>query len=197
MSTGANERFLALGTDDGYVIVFRPFLRQHELTAKLWYRKLTSRYISECAFSPMQSNRLAVASSDRGIHVFDCSDVAGTEAVLVAELTGHEGVTMAKWSADRADRLVSSGFDGTVRVWDVSAAQCTALVQFNTIMCSALFVPSDENYVLAIGVSEMVRVFDVRRHADGQAVKGAGKLRIEVFVWSVIISSTSYPHAMQ
>lgn len=58
---------------------------------------------------------------------------------------------MVRWSGERADRLVLSVFDGTVRVWDVSSAQCMALVQFNMVINSALFVPSDENYVLAIG----------------------------------------------
>lgn len=173
MSVGACADYLAFGTGDGYVIVYRPHVSNHILTTKLWDRKLSTRYISECTFSTVQTSRLAVATSNQGIHVFDCCGAG--EPVLVNELTGHEGVTMAKWSAEQPHRLVSSGFDGTVRVWDVVAGQCTALMQFGSVMCSALFVPTDENYVLAVGLSEMVRMFDVRVHANGKQMEGGLK----------------------
>lgn len=173
MSIGACAQYLAFGSGDGYVMVYTPQLNDDKLVTELWRRKLSARYISECTFSPVQMTRLAVATSTEGIHVFECC--GNGEPLLVNELIGHEGVTMARWSAEHPDRLVSSGFDGTVRVWDVVSGQCTAMMQFGSVMCSALFAPTDENYVLAVGMSEMVRVFDVRKHANVKPPKGGMK----------------------
>lgn len=171
-SVGCSADYVALGTNFGCVMVYRPFLRQRILTTRLWCRQLSKRYISELAFSPLKPNRLAVAASDRGIHVFDCNTVQGSEPLLVCELIGHEGVTMVRWSGEHMQRLVSTGFDGTVRVWDVLTAECRALVQFGGVMCSALFMPTDENYVLAVGMTGMpAHVIEWRRHANGQANK--------------------------
>lgn len=191
-SVGSSSEYLALGTNDGSIIVCRPFVRQRILTTRLWTRKLSKRYISELAFSPLKANRLAVASSDRGINVFDCNPVQGSEPLLVCELSGHEGVTMVRWSGERMHALVSAGFDGTVRVWDVLTAECRSLVQFGGVMCSTLFLPTNESYVMAVGMTEMpVHVFDWSQHANGKPDKAAS----ECF-WVVILAVLSSTRAL-
>ena len=68
-----------------------------------------------CAFSG--DSRLAVTGS-RGIHVFDL-DVGREVSLLVGH---HQAVNALAVQAD-GSRIVSSGDDGTVRVWDAASGQ--------------------------------------------------------------------------
>lgn len=105
---------------------------------------------------------MAATCSADGIFLFDC--ISDSDIGISGELVGHKGVASAKWSCESANRLVSAGFDGSVRVWDTKALTCTALYQYDFQMFVALFLPSDENYVLCSGQMETLHIFDTRLH---------------------------------
>lgn len=118
--------------------------------------------MSECVWSPVRSGQLAATCSNAGIFLFDC--ISDADIQSTGELTGHDGVASAKWSNESDNRLVSAGFDGSVRVWDTKALQCTALYQYDSPMFFALFLPTDENFVMCSGHKETLHMFDARRH---------------------------------
>lgn len=105
---------------------------------------------------------MAVSCSEAGIHVFDF--VSDTEVTNVGELVGQKGVPYVKWSNESEYKLVSAGFDGTVRTWDVATLTCTSLYQYDCMMYSAIFMPSDENFIMCSGRYETLHVFDSRLH---------------------------------
>lgn len=108
---------------------------------------------------------MAVASIDGSIHLFEC--VTDEDGVMKVEergiLSGHvQGVTWVKWSNESDTRLVSTGFDNSVRVWNTEIAECIALSEYTDKMFCAIFWPSDENLIACSGKSETLHIFDVR-----------------------------------
>lgn len=110
----------------------------------------------------MRPTKLAVSCSEAGIFVFDF--VSDTEITNVGELVGQKGVPYVKWSNESEHKLVSAGFDGTVRVWDVATLTCTSMYQYDCMMYSAMFMPSDENFIMCSGRYETLHIFDSRLH---------------------------------
>lgn len=110
----------------------------------------------------MRPTKLAVSCSESGIFVFDF--VSDKEVTNVGELVGQKGVPYIKWSNESEHKLVSAGFDGTVRVWDVATLTCTSLYQYDCIMYAVMFMPSDENFIMCSGRYETLHIFDSRLH---------------------------------
>lgn len=148
-----NEIYVAVGLANGSVKIFDRQL--HEVSTK----QLSKKYISSLAWSSVRPSQLAVASMDDKCHIIEMdSDTIDT-------LVGHQsGVACVKWSNQSATKLVSAGFDGSVRVWDTMTKECIAWYRYENRMFCAIFMPTDENYVICSGQSETVHIFDVRQH---------------------------------
>ena len=95
------------------------------------------------------------------INIFISTD---TSVVDLGQLEGHKGVTMAKWSNKTEHRLVSSGFDSTIRVWNTESMQCISLYLYSGNMFTATFLPSNEDFILACGQGETIHMFDSKTH---------------------------------
>lgn len=161
-SVSANNKYLAVGTCDG---VLRIFTLDHQ---EIFSEKLSKKYISEISWSTVNSEKCAVCSADEKIHIIEniCNDTSKTEFKNVGELIGHEqGLTWVKWSNESEHRLVSTSYDHTIRVWDTQTQKCIALKRFNSKMYCAIFMPSNENFVLCSGQSETLQIFDIRTHS--------------------------------
>lgn len=152
-AVSANDEYVAVGLANGSVKVFdRQWL-------VVWTKHLSKKYISSLAWSPVQPQKLAVASMDDKCHIVDI----GSDAI--DELVGHQsGVASVKWSQQSATKLVTASFDGSVRVWDTATKECTAWHRYDNRMFCAIFMPTDENYVICSGHSETLHIFDVRQH---------------------------------
>lgn len=160
-SVSANKKYVAIGTCDG-------FLKIHTLDhQEIFTEKLSRKYISEISWSTVNPEKLAVCSAEEKIQIFEnvSNDTLKTEFKNVGELIGHEqGLTWVKWSNESEHRLVSTSYDHTVRVWDTQAQNCIALKRYNSKMYCAIFMPSNENFVLCSGQSETLHIFDIRTH---------------------------------
>lgn len=152
-SVSANDTYVAVGLATGGVKIFDRQLKD------VWAEQLSKKYISSLDWSPISSPvRLAAASMDEKIHIIQI----GSDRV---ELTGHQsGVACVRWSTRSATKLVSAGFDHSVRVWDTEKKVCIGWHQYDNRMFCAMFLPTDENFVLCSGQSETVHIFDVREH---------------------------------
>lgn len=168
-STAAGSKYIVLGTQDGHVILYKPYIKGAILNKYVWSTKICTKYISEIAWSPVNSNKLAATSSTEGFKVFNC--VADDDIQLVGSFMEMPGVTYVKWSNECEHRLVVTGFDGSVRVFDTETMTCTALYHSVSPMYSALFMPSDENFVMCTGKRETVRIFDRRNRMDNASPK--------------------------
>lgn len=83
-------------------------------------------------------------------------------------LKGHckGGVPSLKWSNEDENKLLSTGFDGTVRVWNARSLECISLYQSRGPTFCATFWPSDENFVICSGFNESLYMFDTRKRMD-------------------------------
>lgn len=152
-SVSANGQYIAVGLANGTLKIFNG--QMHEI----WSKQLSKKYISSLAWSPVRPMHLAVASMEDKIHLVE----VGSDEVV--DLIGHQsGVACVKWSNQSATKLVSAGFDGSVRVWNTEQKECIAWNRYENRMFCAIFMPTDENYVMSSGQSETVHIFDVREH---------------------------------
>lgn len=156
-AVNAGNKYITLGSISGVVYIYKFNLKEC-----IWSQKITEKYISECAWSNVTKTKLAASCSDSGITLLECLN--DSEVSSVGKLVGHKGVTYIKWSNEYDNKLVSTGFDGTIRVWDTTSLTCISLYQNDFIMNSAIFMPTDENYVICCGLRDSLHIFDTRIH---------------------------------
>ncbi len=86
----------------------------------------------------------------------------------IGVLTGHckGGVPSIKWSNEDENKILSTGFDGTVRIWNTKTLECISLYQSRGPTFCATFWPKDENFVICSGYSESLYMFDTRNRMD-------------------------------
>lgn len=155
---------------------------------KRYEKKLSSKYISDIAWQHKTKRHLAVCNTADGkIHLFECN-ADETTVVRVDEagvLIGHgQGVTWIKWSNQSTDRLVSTGFDNTVRVWNTQTCECLAVAEYNGKMYCAIFLPGNDDFIAASGQAETLHVFDLREMAV--AAGGGAFMSSTIFVFPKI-----------
>lgn len=169
-SVSASAKHVVVGLADGEVKVFD--LEMNERLSK----RISKKYISEIAWNPFEPEKLAIACADDKIVLMDLGAESGSE--VVGELVGHmQTVSFVKWSYKSANRLVSASFDGSVRIWDVETRQCIAWQQYDNHMFCAIFMPTDENFILCSGRSETMHMFDIRKHLVETVGECKGKIK--------------------
>lgn len=153
-AVSANDEYVAVGLAKGTVKILDRQLNDVRV------EHLSKKYISSLAWSPINNPvQLAAASMGEKIHIIQMGSAE------VVELIGHQsGVACVKWSNQSATKLVSAGFDCSVRVWDTEGKVCIGWHRYENRMFCAIFLPTDENYVLCSGQSETAHIFDVRQH---------------------------------
>lgn len=135
----------------------------------MYEKKLASKYISDISWQLKTKRHIAVSNTANGninLFEFDAGETATVRINEFGVLTGHsQGVTWIKWSNQSANRLVSTGFDNTVRVWNTETQECLAMADYNGKMYCAIFLPGNDDLIACSGQSETLHVFDVREKA--------------------------------
>ncbi|XP_037035514.1 protein rigor mortis [Bradysia coprophila] len=159
----AGKKWLCVGSQDGSVYILK--LNGLEITCS---SNVSNRYVSDCAWNPNNENILAVSADTPDIHLFDCSDADNGAMNPIGVLKGHckGGVPLVKWSNEDEHKLLSTGFDGTVRVWNTKTLECVSLFQSRGPTFCASFWPKDENFVICSGYNESLFMFDTRNRMD-------------------------------
>lgn len=159
-AVGANEQYIGLGTKDGKIMVYEPYIHGRSLSQIVFSTQISSKYVSECAWNPMNSSKVAFSSFDRGISIFDVSQEKPIEGVLF--LDSPPGTTHIKWSGQTEHMLVSCSYDGSVCVWNTDTKTCLVTHRLSNSSYSAMFMPTDENFVMCTGRRDTLVFFDIR-----------------------------------
>lgn len=159
-SVSANEQYVSLGTKNGYVVVCKPYIVQRTLSQIVFAELAGTKYISECAWNPINPAKVAAASFDGTITIFTVDKTK--EADGIVKLKAPAGVTHIKWSGQNEHMLVSTDLDGLVCVWNTQTMTRVAEQHFSSSIYAVMFLPTDENYVMCVGRKETVVLFDIR-----------------------------------
>lgn len=173
-SVSSNQTHIAIGLADGDVKILTDDLKES------WSKKISKKYICEIAWNPIHTNKLAIACADDKIVILELNSENNWE--IAKELIGHtQTVAFVKWSDKNVNRLVSASFDGSVRVWDIESGDCIAWNQYDNHMFCAIFMPTDENFILCSGKSETMHIFDIRKHLTEIIGECKGKIKKKHF----------------
>lgn len=176
-----NGTWLGVGRQTGEFVI----CELNEKFTKVCEERVFDKYVCCMAWNPLNKNKLAVASAEKDIYVFDCSNVSIKAGLnLIGVLKGHSlGITCLKWNHNLENYLVSSGIDGSVRVWDCSTLESISVRQFDCCIFSAMFSPIDDNYIISGGLDNGVQFYDFRNFHD--VVEAPLKSRIlKVIEWA-------------
>jgi len=102
----------------------------------------------------------ATACMDKKIRLYSLDRASGVATALVNTLTGHfMGVISLGWTA--GGQLISGGWDGIVRVWDVSTGSCLHILEGHENGTCVLGLPNGD-----IAVGSTGRKDEHSRHVD-------------------------------
>ncbi|XP_050100042.1 protein rigor mortis [Anopheles aquasalis] len=144
-----------VGTQEGHVYVAD--LDQN--FKQLYHRSVAQRYITSLEY---KNKRLAVGDGKGHIVLINFKEgYEGTDENHITPLEGHDGpITGIRWSHGEKMHLVSTCYDGTIRIWDAESTTCLKIVTTGNIVNSAVFSSLDENIILYVGVGHSLSCFD-------------------------------------
>lgn len=184
---GHPSRQVSLDPTDTYVFSLTPFcmyvynLRDGIQVATIFapgnqdnQEANTVAFTKYCTTS-LEPNIVAIGTSDGSIQLYDFTNISGGESIIsrpILSLTKrHEGaVTDVAFSSTNPKILVSSGEDGTVKVYDISTVETIQEIQNADITTpiTSLSLYGGEGNICAIGCeSGHVCVYDLDGDEDG------------------------------
>uniref|UniRef100_A0A1A9WWF4 WD repeat-containing protein 55 homolog n=1 Tax=Glossina brevipalpis TaxID=37001 RepID=A0A1A9WWF4_9MUSC len=162
------KNYLFVGTQKGQLHLY---VRRIDAEPKVTYEntqqlELTPRYITGLAWSPLATNRLAVVANANIIYVLDFDETSGKLKIYrKIEIKSTKAANACvKWSNHNANIFVTFGFDGAVRVWDLSDdtnKECF-VKHYHCPMTCGLLLPNDEKILLCCGKSTSLELIDMR-----------------------------------
>ncbi|XP_075165402.1 gem nuclear organelle associated protein rigor mortis [Haematobia irritans] len=161
--------YLFVGTQNGRLRLYsrkageKSQYFQYELKIEL---ELSSRYITEISWSPIATNKFAVVSNANNVNILKFKDETGTlEMLHKFDIKSTKAAnSCAKWSNRNDNLLLTCGFDGAIRVWDLSAEISSErfIKLYHCPMKCGLFLPTDEDVLLCAGTSTSLELIDMR-----------------------------------
>ncbi|XP_067631109.1 protein rigor mortis [Eurosta solidaginis] len=157
---------LYVGTQRGHIQVYHRNPKLPYSYILMQDAPLAPRYITEIAWSPIATDHVAVVANANNIHILKVNGADGLlTPVQRIEIKNPKAANACiKWSNHNANEFLTCGFDGGIRVWDLtySTNEEKFLKQFPCPMTCGLFLPTDENIVMCAGKSTSVELFDMR-----------------------------------
>eukprot|EP00918_Siedleckia_nematoides_P061244 GHVU01133677.1.p1 GENE.GHVU01133677.1~~GHVU01133677.1.p1 ORF type:complete len:323 (+),score=28.30 GHVU01133677.1:2774-3742(+) len=140
------------------------------------------RVFGECEnWSVMKGHNAAVLElhwSPDGKHIYSCSadkSCAIWDAEVgkrLKKLSDHQEIINSCNCNRRGPKmLVSGGDDGTTKIWDLRVKRCVKTIEHQYQILSVCFDDTGER-VFSGSLDNSVRIFDVRRDAEGGILKG-------------------------
>lgn len=136
---------------------------QYELKTVL---ELAPRYISHISWSPIATNKMAVVANANSIHILEFnSETAALQVTRKIEINSTKAANgFVKWSNRNENYFLTCGFEGAVRVWDLSKEKNPEhfVKTYHCPMTCGLFMPTDEEIILCSGKSAALELIDMR-----------------------------------
>ncbi|KAI8119080.1 Protein rigor mortis [Lucilia cuprina] len=160
------NNYLLVGTQNGQLKLYArtgSTYFHYELKTIL---DLAPRYISDISWSPIATNKLAVVANANNIHIlefnYETGDLQITRKIEINATKAANGC--AKWSNRNENYFLTCGFDGAVRIWDLSNDKNPEhfVKIYHCPMTCGLFLPTDEEVILCSGKSAALEFIDMR-----------------------------------
>lgn len=160
------NNYLFVGTQNGQL---RLYVRtgstyfQYELKTSL---ELSPRYITDISWSPIATNKFAVVANANNIHILEfnneTADLQITRKIEINSTKAANGC--AKWSNRFENYFLTCGFDGAVRIWDLSNDKNPEIFvkTYHCPMTCGLFLPTDEQIIICSGKNTALEFIDMR-----------------------------------
>ena len=100
-------------------------------------------------------------------------------------LEGHTSYLSSIAITSDSTHIVSSGFDGTVRIWNFKDKTQEAVLKGNTSLVSAVAITSDNKYIVSAG-DRTVRIWSLQNKTQEAVLQGHSSM-----VYSVAITRDS------
>ncbi|XP_073844710.1 gem nuclear organelle associated protein rigor mortis [Musca autumnalis] len=162
------NNFLFVGTQNGRL---RLYEHKSNGSPKFTYEmkqelELSSRYVTEIAWSPIATNKFAVTANANNIHILEFREESATVSILrKLEIKSPKAAnSCVKWSNRNENLLLTCGFDGAIRVWDLSKESSDErfIKCYHCPMKCGLFLPTDEEVIMCAGLSTSLEFIDMR-----------------------------------
>ncbi|XP_055379595.1 protein rigor mortis [Condylostylus longicornis] len=173
-------RFLLVGTNSGAIELYCKLQDSSNLKYELISSKsVSSKYISEISWSPIRTTHCVVVSLTNKIWVLSLTNDGKLDIEKTYYLGDNAlGNASAKWSNRNENLFLTCGFDGAVRIWDISNSsteKCIFLKQFNCPMLCGLFSPIDENVIICAGKATSIEMFNMKTEKGSEFSKSMWK----------------------
>jgi WD40 repeat protein len=170
-------------------IVIRPVMND-KWSACLQTLEGHSDRVNSVAFSH-DSTRLASASDDRTVKIWDASSGACLQA-----LEGHSDRVMSAAFSHDSTRLASASYDRTVKIWDASSGACLQALEGHSDRVMSVAFSHDSTRLASASADRTVKIWDASSGACLQTLEGrSGYVNLEGFEtqqplhWDIGISS--------
>ncbi|KAH8290425.1 hypothetical protein KR054_002817 [Drosophila jambulina] len=158
--------FLFIGTDDGMLQLherisgtghsWSPFIRQSALL---------SRYVCDIVWSPLDSNKFAVAGNDKFIYImeFEPADRNWKTKHTFTANAEKASVTSLRWSHCKVNILLSFHIEGKVCMWNTDEPEKPPLtITYHCPMWCGMFLPSNDNIIMSSGKAISLELIDIK-----------------------------------
>lgn len=180
-----------MGTQNGHVQLYARVGNSYfnyELKTTL---ELAPRYITQMAWSPIATNKLAVVANAHNIHILEFNHETGDLQVKrKLEVKGPKAAhPCVKWSNRNENYFLTCGFDGAIRVWDLSKEKNPEIFvkTYHCPMTCGLFLPTDEEVIICSGKSATLEFIDMRlekSQSNSGKSKRTNALTLDTVSWA-------------
>uniref|UniRef100_A0A2M4AFL4 Putative wd40 domain protein n=1 Tax=Anopheles triannulatus TaxID=58253 RepID=A0A2M4AFL4_9DIPT len=144
-----------VGTQDGAIYVAD---LDHNFN-QLYHRCVVKRYITALEY---KNKHLAVSDGKGRLVLINFTEgYEDTDGKNITPLEGHDGpITGIRWCHGEKMHLLSTSYDGSIRIWDAESTTCLKIFATGSIVNSAVFSSLDENIIIYVGVGHSLSCFD-------------------------------------
>ncbi|EDW02428.1 GH19896 [Drosophila grimshawi] len=157
--------FLFVGTEDGFLQLYERTDSKALGFTSLKQTALISRYITDIAFNPLETNQFAVVGHEKLLHVmeFQAQQRGWIKLHTFTASDPKASITSVKWSNIQSHLLLSFHIEGKVCLWSTKQPEQPPLtITYHCPMWCGLFLPSDESIVMCSGKTLSLELISIK-----------------------------------